>query len=74
MSTEGERLPSFSPTLQVLDMFSLLCLCWLLCSQFWKFRMDLQITLYMVYMISGLCHSVNDTFTHVGYYRAFIGI
>ena len=45
MSTEGETLPSFCPTLQVLDMSTLQCLSWLLRSRVRKFRRDLWITL-----------------------------
>ena len=42
----GTDTPSFCPTLQVLDMSTLLCLSWLLPSWFRTFRRDLWITLY----------------------------
>jgi hypothetical protein len=43
----GRDTPIFCPTLQVLIWSFLLCLSWLLCSRFRKFRRDLQITLYI---------------------------
>jgi hypothetical protein len=42
----GRDIPSFCPTLQVLDMSTLLCPSRLLRSRFRKFRRDLRITLY----------------------------
>jgi hypothetical protein len=43
----GRDTPSFCPTLQVLDMSTLLCLSWLLRSRIRKFRRDLWITIYI---------------------------
>jgi len=43
----GRDTPSLCPTLQVLDMSTLLCLSWLLRTRVWEFRMDLWIALYL---------------------------
>jgi len=43
----GSDTPIFCPTLQVLDMPTLLYLSWLLPSRVQKFRRDLWITLYL---------------------------
>jgi len=45
--SRGRDTPSFCPTLQVLDMSTLLCLSWFLRSRVREFRRGLWITLYL---------------------------
>ena len=49
----GRDTPSFCPTLQLLDMSTLLCLSWFLRSRVRKFRRDLRITLYYLLEYTG---------------------
>jgi hypothetical protein len=54
----GRDTPSFCPTLQVLICSFLLCLSWLLCSRFRKFRRDLRITLCIACLAFYFLHSL----------------
>jgi hypothetical protein len=60
--TRGRDTPIFCPTLQVLDSSFLLCLSWLLCSRFRKFRRDydlpgwLSVISWNIYLFLAIRH------------------